>query len=137
MDIKRLQPEAEITCALETAGESVTITFRVGFIPLDAVPDYVNESRGVAPGAARPRISDILRRAVSDAIHGWDLMDGGAPLPCTQENKDKYLPLLFGLRTRQPEVIIDGEVIPTDPVASVLVRVLVGFAGNPENFLKN
>jgi hypothetical protein len=138
MDIKKLQPEAEITCALETTGEPVTIMFRVGFIPLDAVPDYVNESRGTAaPGTARPRISDILRRAVSDAIRGWDLMDGGMPLPCTQENKDKYLPLLFGLKTKRPEVVVDGEVIPTDPVALVLVRVLAEFAGNPENFLKN
>jgi len=134
MDIKKLQPEAEATYSLETTGEPISITFKVGFIALDAVQDYVNESR---MGANPPRISDVIRRAVADAIHGWDLMEGDAALACTQENKDKYLPLLFGLRTKQPEVIDEGEVVPTDPVASVLVRALAEFAGNPENFLKN
>jgi len=134
MDIKKLQPEAEATYSLETTGEPISITFKVGFIALDAVQDYVNESRA---GNDAPRISDVIRRAVSDAIHAWDLMEGDVALPCTRENKDKYLPLLFGLKTKQPEVVVEGEVIPADPVASVLVRVLAEFAGNPENFLKN
>ena len=134
MDIKKLQPEAEVTYALETTGEPITITFRVGFIALDAVQDYINESRD---GTRPPRISDVIRRAVADAIRDWDLTEGGAPLPCTRETKDKYLPLLFGLKTKQPEVVVDGETLPVDPVASVLVRALAEFAGNPENFLKN
>ena len=134
MDIKRLQPEAEVTYELETTGEPISITFKVGFIALDAVQDYVNESR---TGNNPPRISDVIRRAVADAIHDWDLTEAGAPLPCTRENKDKYLLLLFGLKTKQPEVVVEGEAIPTDPVASVLVRALAEFAGNPENFLKN
>lgn len=134
MDIKKLQPEAEVTYDLDTTGEPITIMFRVGFIALDAVQDYVNESR---MGANPPRISDVIRRAVTDAIHGWDLMEGPNALACTRENKDKYLPLLFGLKTKQPEVIVDGEPVPTDPVTLVLVRALAEFAGNPENFLKN
>lgn len=137
MDIKKLQPEAEVTYALETTGEPISITFKVGFIALDAVQDYVNESREADIVGSRPRISDVIRRAVADAIHAWDLMEGDAALACTRENKDKYLPLLFGLKIKQPEVVIEGEVIPTDPVASVLVRALAEFAGNPENFLKN
>jgi hypothetical protein len=139
MDIKKLQPEVEVTYDLDTTGEPITIMFRVGFIALDAVQDYVNESMDAEHciDKPRPRISDVIRRAVSDAIHGWDLMEGPNALACTRENKDKYLPLLFGLKTKQSEVIIDGEPIPTDPVASVLVRALAEFAGNPENFLKN
>ena len=132
MDIKKLQPEAEVTYALETTGEPISITFRVGFIALDAVQDYVNESRD---GTRPPRISDVIRRAVSDAIHGWDLTEGDAPLPCTRETKDKYLPLLFGLKVQGPEAVVDDVLV--DPAASVLVRELAEFAGNPENFLKN
>jgi len=132
MDIKKLQPEAEVTYALETTGEPITITFRVGFIALDAVQDYVNESRD---GTRPPRISDVIRRAVSDAIRGWDLTEGDAPLPCTRESKDKYLPLLFGLKVQKPEAVVDDVLV--DPAASVLVRELAEFAGNPENFLKN
>jgi hypothetical protein len=134
MDIKRLQPEAEVAYELDTTGKPITITFRVGFIALDAVQDYINESRD---GTRPPRISDVIRRAVADAIRDWDLTEGGAPLPCTRETKDKYLPLLFGLKIKQPEVVVDGETLPVDPVASVLVRALAEFAGNPENFLKN
>ena len=132
MDIKKLQPEAEVTYALETTGEPITITFKVGFIALDAVQDYVNESRD---GARPPRISDVIRRAVSDAIHGWDLTEGDAPLACTRESKDKYLPLLFGLKVQKSEAVVDDVLV--DPAASVLVRELAEFAGNPENFLKN
>jgi len=134
MDIKKLQPEAEATYSLETTGEPISITFKVGFIALDAVQDYVNESRA---GNDAPRISDVIRRAVSDAIHDWDLTEDGKPLPCTRENKDKYLPLLFGLRVKQPEVTGEGEDVPADPVASVLVRALAEFAGEPGHFLKN
>ena len=137
MDIKKLQPEVEITYGLETTGKPISITFKVGFIPLDAVQDYVNESRVADIVGWRPRISDVIRRAVSDAIHAWDLTEDDVALPCTQENKDKYLPLLFGLKIKQPEAVVDGETVPTDPVASVLVRALAEFAGNPENFLKN
>ena len=48
MDIKRLQPEAEVAYELDTTGKPITITFRVGFIALDAVQDYINN-----PGTAR------------------------------------------------------------------------------------
>jgi hypothetical protein len=132
MDIKKLTPEAEVTYALETTGEPISIIFRVGFIALDAVQDYVNESRD---GTRPPRISDVIRRAVSDAIRGWDLTEGDAPLPCTRESKDKYLPLLFGLKVQKPEAVVDDVLV--DPAASVLVRELAEFVGNPENFLKN
>ena len=134
MDIKKLQPETEATYALETTGEPISITFKVGFIALDAVQDYVNESRA---GNDAPRISDVIRRAVADAIHDWDLTEDGKPLPCTRKNKDEYLPLLFGLRVKQPEVTGEGEDVPADPVASVLVRALAEFAGEPGHFLKN
>jgi hypothetical protein len=134
MDIKKLQPEAEVTYALETTGEPISITFKVGFIALDAVQDYVNESR---MGNDLPRISDVIRRAVADAIHGWDLTEDGKPLPCTRENKEKYLPLLFGLKVKQSEVVVEGEPLPIDPVASVLVRALAEFAGDSGHFLKN
>ena len=134
MDIKKLQPEADVAYWLDTTGEPISITFKVGFIPLDAVQDYINESRD---GTRPPRISDVIRRAVADAIHDWDLTEDGKPLPCTQENKDKYLPLLFGLKIKQPEAVVDGETVPTDPVALVLVRALAEFAGNSEYFLKN
>jgi len=134
LDIKKLQPEAEVTYELDTTGKPIAITFQVGFIALDAVQDYINES---GDDTRPPRISDVIRRAVSDAIHAWDLTEDGKPLSCTRENKDKYLPLLFGLKTKQPEAVVEDEAIPTDPVASVLVRALAEFAGNPENFLKN
>jgi hypothetical protein len=139
VDIKKLRPEAEVIYELETSGEPISIKFLVNFISLDAVQDYVNESMDAEHciDKPRPRISDVIRRAVADAIHGWDLTEGGVPLPCMRENKDKYLPLLFGLKIKQPEVIIDGEPVPTDPVTSVLVRALAEYAGNPENFLKN
>jgi len=136
MDIKKLQPEAEVTYALETTGDPIAIMFRVGFIALDAVQDYVNESR---TGNNPPRISDVIRRAVADAIHDWDLTEDGKPLACTQENKDKHLPLLFGLKIKRPAIVEgeEGEALLVDPVASVLVRALCEFAGNAENFLKN
>ena len=130
MDIKKLTPEAGITYALETTGEPITITFRVGFIALDAVQDYVNESRN---GTNPPRISDVIRRAVTDAIHDWDLTEDGKPLACTRETKDKYLPLLFGLKIKQEASPAE---VPADPASGILVRALVEFAGNSENFLR-
>lgn len=133
MDIKRLQPEAEVTYELETTGEPITITFKVGFIALDAVQDYANESRA---GTGAPRISDVIRRAVSDAIRDWDLTEDGKALPCTRETKDKYLPLLFGLKIKQEAVEpVEGALV--DPAAGVLVRAIVEFAGESGNFLKN
>jgi hypothetical protein len=127
-----MKPEAEITYELETTGEPISVTFKVGFIALDAVQDYVNESR---VGNNFPRISDVIRRAVSDAIRDWDLTEDSKPLPCTRETKDKYLPLLFGLIVKKPEALVDDVLI--DPAASTLVRALVDFAGESGNFLKN
>jgi len=140
MDIKKLQPEAEVTYELETTGEPISITFRVGFIALDGIDDYVKES--VRTDGGVPRLSSIIRKAVSEAIHDWDLTEDGKPLSCTQENKNKYLPLLFGLRVKpekEPEVVLDadGKSILPDPAATTLVRMLAEFAGNAENFVKN
>jgi hypothetical protein len=131
MDIKKLQPEAEVTYQLESTGEPVSITFKVGFLELDAIPDYVNESR---EGTRTPRLSAVIRKAIADTIHGWDLTEGGQPLPCTRDNKDKYLPLLFGLKVKRPVAEVEDE---SNPIASILVMVLAQFAGTAENFLKN
>jgi hypothetical protein len=166
MDIRRLKPEAEITCEIENEGEPISITFRMGFISLDGIPDYVYDFTASKPAAKpkakipgrkqtaapdeeqpitltkRPRFSDVIRRAVTDAIHGWDLTDGETPIPCTAENKEKHLPLLFGFKVKRPKPIVEptveGEGEPaTSPVDSVLVMVLADFAGRSENFLKN
>lgn len=126
MDIKKLQPEAEVAYELETTGDPIAITFRVGFMTLDAIPDYVREGE-----ISRPRVSDVVRRAMADAIHGWDLTDDGKPLACTRENKEKYLPLLFGLKVKRPEKE------SANPIDNVLVVLLAEFAGTAENFLKN
>lgn len=136
MDIKKLQPESEVTYELETTGDPITITFKVGFLALDGVWDYVNESR---EGTMPPRLSAVIRRAVADAIHGWDLTEGDEALACTRENKDKYLPLLFGLRVKRPAVAeaVEGPLLPVNPAADVLVLKLAEFVGAAENFLKN
>ena len=139
MDIKKLQPEAEVTYELETTGEPISITFRIGFAAIDAIQDYVNES-AITTGAL-PRLSDVVRKAVSEAIHGWDLTEGDKPLSCTREAKDKYLPLLFGLKIKkaeaeQPEKPEENKA-PIDPAASTIIRALIEFVGNVENFLKN
>jgi len=166
MDIRRLKPEAEIICEIEKEGDPLTLTFKMGFIPIDEIPNYIYDfnlptlpakPKGRIPGrnetaapealaapAKRPRISDIIRRAVMDAIHAWDLTDGDVPIPCTQENKEKHLPLLFGFQVKQPKQgpEIEGsgndeELPTTKAIDRVLVMVLADFAGRPENFLKN
>ena len=138
MDIKKLQPEAEVTYELDTAEGTppISVTFKVRFLALDGVWDYVNESR---EGTEQPRLSAVIRRAVADAIQGWDLTEGPEALACTRENKDKYLPLLFGLKVKRP-VVVEAEgtpALPVNPAADVLVMKLAEFAGAAENFLKN
>ncbi len=126
MDIKGIKPTASVT--YEVAGKG-PLTLEVEFIPLDAVPDYFPPAEEMKK-SKRVKFAPVVRALLIDAIVGWDLTEDGKPLPCDDETKAKYLPVILGFHVK-------GKSDPDNPLANVLGRRLLEFAGDPENFLKN
>lgn len=65
---------------------------------------------------------------VGELIEDWNLEDGGEKLPCTPENKKKYLRFVTRIKAKtledEPKVVLVG-------------RRIVDFARDVENFLGN
>lgn len=127
MDIKSIKPTAQVTFELEGKGGSVT--FEVAFIALDQVGDYLPKAQAPGQPAAKPaKFSTLVRAMLIDAVQSWDLTENGEPLACDEETKERYLPVIFGLRIKGDQ---------ENPFDKVLGRALMNFAGDSENFLKN
>jgi len=125
MEIKDINPIVkQVFQIVDLDGQEQKVTFEVKYIPPYALPDYV-------PGKASDiRLSKMMTEALVDAIVGWDVTIGGKPLPCTRENRERFLPALLSAR-----------VVGADPKSYELESYLIGavsnFAGEQKNFLKN
>jgi hypothetical protein len=102
------------------------IRIKVSHLSIDEIQDHFGQKK----------VSAAMREMIADAIVEWDLQLEGVDLPCTAENKKKYLRFLVGLRVKSmngKEVAYDqGKILDGLFGLSVL-----SFAGDPENFLKN
>jgi hypothetical protein len=109
MDISKLQPTAKVTYQV---GLQI-VTLEVRYAGADELVDFARSEL---------KTSEKNRAFFYSAITGWDLTDGDKPLPCTIENKEKYLPFILGRQTE------DGSVIGWE---------LLAFIRDADNFLKN
>ena len=125
MDIKSIQPTAEITFVMEDE-KLGTLTLSVGFLAQDEVADYIEKGEKV-------KLSTLIRKMLIDDVKGWDLRSNGQPVPCTDEEKKKHLPIILGLHIKVSEEDETKRMIFDD----ILGRALMEFAGNERNFLKN
>jgi hypothetical protein len=125
MDIKSIQPTADITFTM--ADEQLgTLTLTVGFLAQDEVADYIEVGK-------KKKLSGLIREMLIDGVKDWDLKSNGQPVPCTDEEKKKHLPIILGLKIKVDEEDETKRMIFDD----ILGRALMEFAGNEKNFLKN
>jgi hypothetical protein len=130
MDIKSIQPTADMTFVMEDE-QLGTLTLNVGFIAGDEVGDYIEKGE-------KPKLSVVVRKILIDDVKGWDLKSNGQPVPCTDAEKKKHLPIILGLKIKVPKAIdSDGKEPPRSLFDDILGRALLEFAGNEKNFLKN
>ncbi|MFA5284157.1 MAG: hypothetical protein WC347_01040 [Smithellaceae bacterium] len=125
MDIKSIQPTADITFAMEDE-QLGTLSLTVGFLAQDDVADYIEAGE-------KKKLSKLIREMLIDAVKGWDLKSNGKPVPCTDEEKKKHLPIILGLKIKVENEEGKKRMLFDD----VLGRALLEFAGNEKNFLKN
>lgn len=75
---------------------------------------------------------DVTTRSFIEAVVGWDLTqgEGNEALPCTTENKEKYLPRFAMYLVKS----LNG----ASPAQKTnLAAAVAEFASNPDSFLKN
>lgn len=105
-------------------------TLKVKLAPssMDELQDLINPS---GPN----KISGMLRQVISDAIMEWDLTLNGEAVPCTGENKRKYLRHLVGQRVLE----VNGQPLrkDIDGIGTLLGGQILEISGDPKNFLKN
>ena len=115
MDIRKLRATAEISFQLNVP-EPVELKFVVRPIAFDRV----RALGGVGD------ITETERKLVSEAIVDWNLEEDGQAIPCTEENKEKYLDFLFRLR-----VDVDAE---KNPIGATILDRIFEFASEQKNF---
>ncbi len=133
MDIKSIKPTAEVTYELATPAPT-SISFTIEFIDLASVQDFMPLPGADGAPASPPKLSKVVRGLLIEAVRGWDLTENGAPLECNAENKARCLPVIFGLKTRQPAGDEEKKLNSFELILGIRLYV---FAANPENFLKN
>ena len=67
---------------------------------------------------------------IKDVVLDWDLKTGEEALPCTDENKKKYLPFLITLKLAEDTEKEEG-------AKSIVGYKIMEFAQNFDNFIKN
>lgn len=128
MEIKDIKPTTEATFkVIGTDGSEQTVSFTVSFLGAHMIPDYVQA------GGARVRLSKIVQDALVDVVTAWNLTMDEKPIPCTDENKQKFFPAILGLRLTPDPDVPDAE----RGLNEYLGWALVNFAGEYGNFLKN
>jgi hypothetical protein len=75
------------------------------------------------PQGEEVKRSKIAKELLFESVVEWDLTMDGKPIPCTDENKRKYLPLFLGN-------VVKG-------TQGYLGFAILAFAADLENFLKN
>lgn len=114
MKIKSIQPTAKFTAVM---GDDQTIMLEVKFLAIDEVWEDGKTSDGI-------KVSNAFRKSIIHSVVGWDLVDEkNDPIPCDDENRAKYLPIILGM-------VAKGSKVP-------LVYEVQEFARDSKNFLKN
>lgn len=106
-------------------------------------------SKNLKDGDFYPFFADSAAQALK-LVEDWDLMQDGVVVPCTPENKEKYLSALLWeavVQDDQPEPDDSGaetielgeaeEVKAKRPPLPWLFLSVLTFAGKSENYLKN
>jgi hypothetical protein len=112
MEVKEIKPSAEVAYQIDSDQE-VKLTVR--YMGLDEAIDFIHKGEN-------PKPSEMNREMLISSVLGWDLTKDGQPVPCTDENKRKYLPFILGRKT------MDGSVIAWELLA--FVRDEANFLGN-------
>ena len=73
---------------------------------------------------------DVVTRSFIEAVVDWDFVDGTGPVPCTPENKTKYL-------TRFSTYLVKSVNGVAVKGMQYMAAAALDFAGNPDSFLKN
>jgi len=114
VEVKDIKPTAEVS--FDLAGDPVqTVRLTVRYVGLDESIDFVQRDKS-------PKPSEMNREMLFAAVQGWDLTKDGQPLPCSDENRRKYLPYILGRKT------VSGEVVAWEVLA--FVRDEANFLGN-------
>jgi hypothetical protein len=121
-DIKKIEPlSGWASFELDTTVLNPPIVkLKVSPIDLGQVKDVVDAGRG-------GKFSLVEKELLIEAVKEWDISLDGVALPCSEENKRKYLWLLLGLPVKAKE----GE------TGQVFAHELLAYASDLENFVKN
>jgi hypothetical protein len=104
MEISSITPTIKETFTVVRAHGPETITMEFGYVSLGDTPNYLPPpAKDGEPAAERPKLSEVIKRLLIDAVVSWDLTTNGEPIPCTLAMKQTYLPTLFGLPMQMPE----------------------------------
>jgi hypothetical protein len=112
MEVKDIKPSADVVYDI---GDGQTVQLTVRYMGLDEAIDYIHKDDNQKPSA-------MNREMLISSVLGWDLTKDGKPLPCTDENKRKYLPYVLGRK------VVDGSVVAWELLA--FVRDEANFLGN-------
>jgi hypothetical protein len=126
MDVKSIRPTAVFKRDL-MIGQSIEL--EVGFMSpnLDGTLQAMKNSWEKKLASH----SDYIIGMMIEAVKGWDTMENGKPVECTEENKKKHLPVMFGLMVKDT-INESGEVIKKGEALGIEMLV---FATNSGNFL--
>ena len=116
MDIGKLNLEGE-WLEIETENEEF------GALKVLVLPESLS-------GAAR-LWRDDFSGYVAAAIADWDLNDKGEKIPCDEENKAKYIPVLARMRIKNPVHTMESVVVKT------IGSEIIAFSQDLKNFTKN
>lgn len=122
MDVSKLHLDGEW---IEIEAESE----RIGKLRFKLKPLSTDEQIDLAEVGTK-NVKNFFKK-INNLIIDWNLTDGDKPVPCTEENKRKYMPHLIPLRVKTGADKEEG------PEMSILGVKLIEFAQNIENFIKN
>jgi len=109
MDVRKIRATADLTIEID-ADFPLTVTFTLKPLMPELAADAKSEKN-----------SEILKQLALEAIVDWDLKNDGENIPCTEENKLKYLPdAIFRWKVKNENI-------------SVMMKI-IEFAGNSKNF---
>ncbi len=95
MDVSKFQLEGEwLELEVESKNVDGPLRFKIKPLSSDEQIDLAEAGEG--------NIKDFLKQ-VNELVLDWDLEDGKEKLICDDENKEKYLPYLIGMKIKPEE----------------------------------
>ena len=122
-NIKKIEPISDWV-----AFELDTTVLNPPIVRLKVSPIDLGEIKDLVDGGKGTKFSMVEKELLIDAVKEWDVSLDGVALPCSEENKRKYLWLLLGLPVKAKE----GE-----KAGQVFAHELLAYVSDLENFVKN